>query len=82
MNAAGRAALRAAVALITADRCGLDVSQEELTGDLPDQEVIGTLTAVCAGVLDALPDGAGAQVLRTLGLVAAGDAALTPPEPR
>lgn len=66
------AAVSTAVALVTAARDGVPVSQEDLLGDAPESEVISALAAMCVGLLGILPSDAVENVLRCIGARAAG----------
>ncbi|MFJ9903931.1 hypothetical protein ACIRVK_13670 [Streptomyces sp. NPDC101152] len=65
-------ALQAAVALVTAQAAGIVVSQEQLIGDVPADEVVVVLTALCAASLGAaVPSADPGALLRTTGVMAA-----------
>lgn len=65
------AAVSTAVALVTASRDGVQVSQATLLGDVPPTEVIAALSAMCIGLLLAMPSDAAENVLRSIGELAA-----------
>ncbi|MFE9601982.1 MULTISPECIES: hypothetical protein [Streptomyces] len=66
--------LRAAVALVTAQAAGLEVSQAELLDGCPADEALATLTLLVAGAVGTAPV-LGAAMLRSVGESVAREAA-------